>query len=80
LCSLPWRERTSRELREILNISKPLLIAHPHKLLKAGLLKYRVELDKEKSIIRKYYRTKEDIEIYINMEVLKVIAEELLGN
>ncbi len=65
-------------MREILNISKPLLIAHPHKLLKAGLLKYRVELDKEKSIIRKYYRTKE--EIYINMEVLKMITEELLGN
>jgi len=37
-----------------------------------------VELDKEKSIIRKYYRTKE--EIYINMEVLKMITEELLGN
>jgi len=55
LCST--RERSSRELREELGISKPLLIAHLRILLRAGLLTYRVEVDEEKGIIRKYYRT-----------------------
>ncbi|NJE60899.1 ArsR family transcriptional regulator [Thermococcus sp. 21S7] len=54
-------EKTSRELREALGISKPLLISHLRKLLSAGLLEYRVELDKKRMIVRKYYRTRADV-------------------
>jgi len=53
-------EKTSRELREALGISKPLLIAHLKKLLSTGLLEYRVEMDERKMIVRKYYKTKTD--------------------
>ena len=69
-------ERTSRELREELGISKPLLISHLRKLVNTGLLEFRAELDTEKMIVRKYYRTK-NFEICINPEVLKEISEEL---
>ncbi|WP_240921886.1 helix-turn-helix transcriptional regulator [Thermococcus sp. ES12] len=55
------REKTSRELREMLGISKPLLISHLRKLLNAGLLEYRVELDEKRMIVRKYYRTRADV-------------------
>ncbi len=55
ICSL--REASSRELREALGISKPLLIAHIRILLRAGLLTYRVEVDEAKGVVRKYYRT-----------------------
>jgi len=51
-------ERTSRELREALGISKPLLISHIRKLLNAGLLDYRLEVDERRKIVRKYYRTR----------------------
>lgn len=54
-------EKTSRELREALGISKPLLISHLRKLLNAGLLEYRVELDEKRMIVRKYYRTRTDV-------------------
>ncbi len=69
------KERTSRELREELGISKPLLIAHLRKLVDAGLLEYRTELDEERVIVRKYYKTK-SFEICINPEILEEIFEE----
>ena len=68
------KERTSRELREILGISKPLLITHLRKLVKGGFLDYRAELDESRMIVRKYYKTK-NIEICVDMETLKEIAE-----
>ncbi len=54
-------EKTSRELREALGISKPLLISHLRKLLNAGFLEYRVELDEKRMIVRKHYRTRGDV-------------------
>lgn len=69
-------ERTSRELREILKISKPLLIAHTRKLVNAGLLEYRAEMDERRMIVRKYYRTR-IFEICVTHELLKEISEEL---
>ena len=71
-----FKERTSRELREKLKISKPLLISHLRKLVNMGLLEYRTELDEERMIVRKYYRTR-NFEVCINSEVLKKIFEEL---
>ncbi len=55
LCSA--REMSSKELRETLNISKPLLIAHLRVLLRKGLLTYKIEVDEDKGIVRKFYRT-----------------------
>jgi predicted transcriptional regulator len=69
------RERTSRELREFLGISKPLLISHLRKLMSAGLLEYRVEFDEKRMIVRKYYKTK-DVELCLS-KILREIAEEL---
>ncbi|WP_297438241.1 helix-turn-helix transcriptional regulator [Thermococcus sp.] len=54
-------EKTSRELREALGISKPLLISHLRKLLNAGFLEYRAEMDEKRMIVRKYYRTRSDV-------------------
>ena len=71
LCSR--RELTSKELRESLGISKPLLISHLKKLVSVGFLEYRVELDNEKMIIRKYYKTK-DFEICVNKEMFEKMA------
>jgi len=73
------KERSSREIREILGISKPLLIAHLRRLIKLGLLTYRKELDEDKMIIRKIYRTKDDITICIGRELLEKIAYEIAG-
>ena len=70
------REYTSRELREILGISKPLLIAHLKKLINTGLLEYNVVFDRERMIVRKYYRTNENIEICINKKILRNILKE----
>jgi len=75
LCSI--KERSSRELRELLNLSKPLLIVHLRKLLDAGLLEYRAELDERRMITRKYYRTIENLKICIDIEILSRIAEML---
>ncbi len=71
------RERSSKELREALGISKPLLIVHLRKLVDLGLLEYRVELDERKMIVKKYYRTRKDINICINPEILRMILEEI---
>lgn len=73
------KERTSRELREELGISKPLLIAHLRKLVDSGLLEYRTELDEERMIVRKYYKTK-SFEICVNSEILEEIFEEFKAN
>lgn len=73
LCST--RERSSRELREALGISKPLLIAHLRILLKAGLLTYRVEVDEERGIIRKYYRTA-DFHVCVGKEFLSKLHRQ----
>lgn len=69
------KERTSKELREFLGISKPLLISHLRKLTNAGLLEYRVELDEKKMIVRKYYKTK-NIDLCL-MEILKEIEKDI---
>lgn len=71
LCSS--RERSSRELRDALGISKPLLIAHLRILLRAGLLTYRVEVDEERGVIRKYYRTA-DFRICVSREYLSKLS------
>ncbi len=70
------RERSSKELREKLGISKPLLIAHLRKLLNAGFLEYRTELDNARMIVRKYYRTR-DLELCIDEDFLRRIAREM---
>ncbi len=52
-------ELSSKELREILGISKPLLISHLKKLTNAGLLEHNIKLDEKRMIIKKYYKTKD---------------------
>ncbi len=51
------REVSTRELREKLGVSKPLLLAHIRKLLKAGLLESRLVIDEEKGRLVRLYRT-----------------------
>ncbi|MDK2384291.1 MAG: winged helix-turn-helix domain-containing protein [Candidatus Korarchaeota archaeon] len=65
LCSL--RRRSNRELRSLLGVSKPLLILHLKELVKKGLLTVETEVDEERAIIRKYYRTA-DFDIHLNRE------------
>ncbi len=50
------KERSLRELQQILGISKPLLLAHLKKLIRAGLIVYRVELDEKRFVMKKIYR------------------------
>jgi len=64
------RKHSSRELREKLNISKPLLIAHLKKLQKIGLIEAKVEIDKNTYTLRKYYKTTK-FKIIISDEKLK---------
>ena len=71
------RERTSRELREKLRLSKPLLIVHVKKLLNAGFLSCRIR--SENGRIVKYYRT-ERFEVCCGEEILRDILEELEGD
>ncbi|HDH07051.1 MAG TPA: ArsR family transcriptional regulator [Thermoproteales archaeon] len=71
-------ERTSRELRESLGISKPLLIAHLRKLVNAGFLTYRVEVDEERGIVRKYYRTVNGFRVCIDEEDLRAISSSIV--
>lgn len=68
------KEMTNKELRERLNISKPLLIMHLKMLIKYGLLEQRVEFDENKLIIRKYYKTK-NFEIRIGASTLKKVLK-----
>ena len=71
LCSK--RSMTSKELRSILGISKPLLLAHLKILIKAGLIRYEVEVDSERGIIRKKYRAT-DIKLCIDNNVIQKIV------
>lgn len=71
------KERSSRELRETLGLSKPLLIAHLRKLINAGFLEYRVEFDEERMIVKKYYRTRRDVKVCVDPSILLKIAEDL---
>ena len=74
LCSK--KEMSSKELREILEISKPLLINHLRKLINMGLLNFRIEIDEKKAIVRKYYKSG-DIEICINRKLFDEIAKKI---
>ncbi len=67
LCSK--REVSTRELREKLGISKPLLLAHIRKLVKAGLLESRLVVDEEKGRVIRLYRTT-DFEVCISRDLL----------
>jgi len=71
LCSK--QPMTSKELRNVLGISKPLLLAHLKILIKAGLIRYEVEVDSERGIIRKKYRAT-DIKLCIDNKVIQKIA------
>lgn len=64
------KELSSKELRKILGISKPLLISHLKKLVNAGLLEYEVEFDEKRMIIKKYYKTKN-----VNLCLMDVLNE-----
>ncbi|WP_461863022.1 ArsR/SmtB family transcription factor [Thermococcus sp.] len=72
-------EKTSRELREKLGISKPLLISHLRKLISSGLLEYRVEFDERRMIVRKYYRTK-NVDLCMMAILREIIRELKLGS
>ncbi|WP_461866903.1 ArsR family transcriptional regulator [Thermococcus sp.] len=67
-------EKTSKQLREALGISKPLLISHLRKLMNSGFLEYRVEFDEKRMIVRKYYRTK-NIDLCIATVLEEIIRE-----
>ncbi len=67
LCAV--KERTAKELREELGISKPLLIAHLKQLINHGFLESRAEIDKHRYIVRKYYKTRK-FKIEISDETL----------
>jgi len=71
------RERTSRELREVLGISKPLLIAHLRKLMELGLIEYRVVFDEERVVAMKVYRTPRNLRLCIDGNLLSKIAKEI---
>jgi len=67
-------EKTSKQLRETLGISKPLLISHLRKLTNNGLLEYRVEFDEKRMIVRKYYRTK-NVDLCMRAVLEEIIRE-----
>ncbi len=71
------KERSSRELRDILGVSKPLLIVHLKQLVKKGFLEYRVEFDQERMIIRKYYRTRRGFKVCVDESILEKILREI---
>ncbi len=71
LCS--QKSMTSRELRVALGISKPLLLAHLKILIKAGLIQYDVEIDSERGLIRKKYRTTK-IRLCIDNNVIQKVV------
>ncbi len=67
-------EKTSRELRRALGISKPLLIAHVKKLVLAGFLSCRAEFSEGRQV--KYYRTRK-FEVCCGEEILEDILKEI---
>ncbi len=74
LCSL--RRRSNRELRDLLGISKPLLILHLKELVRKGLLTVETEIDEERCILRKYYRTA-DFDIHLNRKLFVSLGRRL---
>jgi ArsR family transcriptional regulator len=72
LCAV--KERSARELREELGISKPLLIAHLKQLINYGFLESRAEIDEQKFIVRKYYKTRK-FEVKISDEILAKLLQ-----
>ena len=73
LCAV--KERTARELREELGISKPLLIAHLKQLINYGFLGSRAEIDEHRYIVRKYYKTRK-FKIEVSNETLAGLLRE----
>lgn len=69
------KERTRRELRELLGISKPLLIAHLKVLRNAGLVEDEPVLDEERFIVKRICRTR-SFRICISPETLKELLEK----
>jgi len=76
LCSL--RRRSNRELRDLLGISKPLLILHLKELVRKGLLLVETEIDEGRALIRKYYRTS-DFDIHLNRGFFVNLGRRLEG-
>ncbi len=72
ILALCMEEKSSRELREMLNISKPLLINHIKKLINLGFLEVRVEIDEERMTIKKIYKTK-NFKVVIDKATLEKI-------
>ena len=70
LCAV--KERTARELREELGISKPLLIAHLKQLINYGFLESRAGIDEQRFIVRKHYKTRK-FKIEISDETLATL-------
>ncbi len=74
ILALCLEERTLKELREKLGISKPLLIAHIKKLVNHGFLACKTEFCGRKPV--KYYKTR-SFEVCCGVEMLKDILEEI---
>ncbi len=74
LCAV--RRRSNRELRELLGISKPLLILHLKELVRRGLLNVETEVDKKRFILRKFYRTS-NFEFCLNREFFEKLGSHL---
>ncbi len=74
ILALCLEERSSKEIREILGLSKPLFISHMKKLLNSGLISCKVKRLDGKAV--KYYKTV-NFEICCSTEILKDILEEI---
>ncbi len=74
LCAV--KRRSNRELREILGISKPLLILHLKELTKRGLLTVETEIDEDRLIVRKFYKIS-NFEICLNKDFFKKLGSRL---
>jgi len=68
------KERTRRELRELLGTSKPLLIAHLKVLRNAGLIEDEPVLDEERLVVKRICRTR-SFRICISPETLRKLLE-----
>ena len=72
------RERSRRELREVLNVSKPLLLAHLRILRDAGLVEERTVFDEERFVVKRVCRTS-DFKICLSREFFRKLLRELDG-
>lgn len=73
LCS--EKERTRKELREALKISKPLLLAHLKILKSAGFIEERTIIDEERLVIKRLCRTR-DFEIKLSPEFFRKLLQK----